>query len=238
MMASIGGLALSVGAATVHAQDDARDAAGRRYFERGREAFDQADYETALVHFKHAYALSERGELQYNIGIAASRLQREEEAVEAFRRYLAETETPTREAEVRQRIQALERSIEEREATALALREATTRDASQALAEPVDGRRLPRSAIVGGSALGALGAAGVAAMGVGLARDGTCRQEAAGVCLVERAATPWTWVYGGVGLAALAGGAAWLGVSARRQKSSRALAVSLSPFGLEVSGSF
>jgi tetratricopeptide (TPR) repeat protein len=237
-MASIGWLAFAAGAATVHAQDDARDAAGRRYFERGREAFDRADYETALVYFQHAYALSARGELQYNIGIAASRLQREEEALEAFRRYLEETDTPPREAEVRQRIQALERSIAEREATALALREATTRETPPGLPEPVDGQPLPRSAIVGASALAAVGVAGVAAMGVGLSRDGRCRQEAAGVCVVEQAATAWTWVYGGVGLAALAGSAAWFGISAKRRKPSRSVDVSLSPAGLEVSGSF
>ena len=106
------------------AQETTDDNGGREYFERGRFAFEEADYETALAYFRHAYELSRRAELQYNIGVAADRLQREEEALEAFERYLAETEKPTRAAEVRQRIDALERSIAEREVTELALEEA------------------------------------------------------------------------------------------------------------------
>ena len=101
------------------------DAAGREYFEQGRTAFDRADYETALVYFRRAYQLSARSELQYNIGIAAARLQREEEALRAFQSYLEETDQPTRAAEVRERIDALERSLAERRATELALKEAT-----------------------------------------------------------------------------------------------------------------
>jgi len=67
------------------AQQEHDDTAARQYFERGREAFEQADYESSLVYFRHAYRLSGRGELQYNIGVAADRLQREEEALEALR---------------------------------------------------------------------------------------------------------------------------------------------------------
>lgn len=238
LLALLAALALVVGAggAPAYAQETPDDAAGREYFERGRAAFDEADYETALVYFRHAYRLSRRGELQYNIGVAADRLQREEEALEAFRHYLDETEEPLREAEVRERIEALERTMAERAATKRALEEAAMQP--RASVDPSDRARLPTSAIVGGSALAALGVAGVAAMGAGLSKNGTCRQEVEGQCVVERSATAWTWVYGGLGVAALAGSAAWFGIGARRQKRKRETRVTLGPTGVVVSGKF
>jgi len=218
-------------------QERADDAAGREYFERGRSAFENADYEGALVYFRHAYRLSRRGELQYNIGVAADRLQREEEALEAFRHYLEESRDPTREEEVRERIAALEQSIAERRATELALEEATIRYRSSEQ-KPSDGARLPRSTIIGASALAVVGVAGVAALGVGLAKNGSCKSEVAGNCVVENAATSWTYVYGALGGAALAASATWFAISVRRGKRKRETQVSLSPAGLVVSGKF
>jgi hypothetical protein len=231
------GLLVLVTGAPSAAQDRADDAAGREYFERGRSAFEHADYESALVYFRHAYRLSRRGELQYNIGVAADRLQREEEALEAFRHYLEEANEPTREEEVRERIEALERSIAERRATELALQEATARTHSVD-AEPADGGRLPRSTIIGASALAAVGAAGVVAMGVGLAKDGACTREVSGSCVVEDSATPWTYVYGALGGAALAASATWFGISVRRARNERETVISVGPRGLMVSGTF
>jgi tetratricopeptide (TPR) repeat protein len=229
-------LGLSTSAA---AQQAPNDAAAREYFERGRSAFEHADYERSLVYFRHAYRLSQRSELQYNIGVAADRLQREEEALDAFERYVEETESPAREAEVRERINALRQSIAKRKATERALAEATLRYQPPANhEEPSDGARVPTSAIVGSSALGAVGLAGIAAMGVGLARDGSCTREVAGRCVTESSATAWTWVYGGVGAAALAGSAVWLALSAKRRKEERKTQVSVSPTGVWVSRMF
>jgi tetratricopeptide (TPR) repeat protein len=221
------------------AQQEHDDTAARQYFERGREAFEQADYESSLVYFQHAYRLSGRGELQYNIGVAADRLQREEEALEAFELYLSDTEKPEREAEVRERINALRKSIEERKATARALEEAALRyQAAREVEDASDGKRVGRSALIGGSALAALGVGGVAAMAVALARDGACADEVAGRCVTESAATAWTWVYGGLGLAALAGSAAWISVDAKRRRATHETEVSFSPTGFVVSGKF
>jgi tetratricopeptide (TPR) repeat protein len=111
----------------VFAQTIADDAAAKEYFEAGRVAFDQADYESALTYFRHAYRTSGRGALLYNIGVAADRLQRDQEAVEAFEQYLETTEKPTRESEVRTRIEALRKSIADKEATERALMEAELR---------------------------------------------------------------------------------------------------------------
>jgi tetratricopeptide (TPR) repeat protein len=219
------------------ADDAPDDTVGREYFERGRAAFEEADYESALAYFRHAYELSGRAELQYNIGVAADRLQREDEALHAFRRYLEETKEPTREAEVRQRIDALERTIAQREVTELALEEAALRYETTTT-EPIDGRRLPRATIAGGTTLAAVGVAGVAAMTVGLVKNGSCSEEVAGTCVVEHSSTVWTWVYGGVGAAALAGSAAWFAISAKRVRGGRETRFSLSPNGFVVSGQF
>ena len=221
------------------AQQTPDDAAAREYFERGRSAFEEADYEGALVYFRHAYRLSQRGELQYNIGVAADRLQREDEALEAFGHYLEDSENVAREAEVQERVIALRQSIAEREATERALEEATIRYQTPAQNEMLsDGARIPTSAIIGSSALAAVGVAGVAAMSVGLAKNGSCSREVGGRCVTESSATAWTWVYAGIGVAALVGSATWLAVSAKRSKEKRKAQVSVSPTGLMVSGTF
>ena len=147
-------LAWLVGAVPAAAQQTPDDAAAREYFERGRVAFEQADYESALVYFRHAYRLSQRGELQYNIGVAADRLQREEEALEAFEHYLDESKDPAREAEVRERIDraaTVDRGTRSDRARA--------RRSDDSLSRPPTTRserrsRVPSSAIIGGERVG------------------------------------------------------------------------------------
>ncbi len=220
-------------------QETQNDGEAREYFEKARVAFDVADYERSLVYFRHAYRLSQRSELQYNIGVAADRLQREDEALEAFEEYLEATEQPEREAEVRERIEALRASIDERDATERALVEATIQyEASSPITQRDDGAKLPTSTIAGGSALAAIGAAGVAAMAVGLARDGSCKEERGGTCVTQNSATAWTWVYGGLGVAALAGSATWFVVSHKRTKAKREITWKIAPTGVVVSGKF
>jgi hypothetical protein len=97
---------------------------------------------------------------------------------------------------------------------------------------------LPKATIAGGTALAAAGVAGVVAMSVGLAKNGTCSQEVAGNCVTEHSVTPWTYVYGALGVAALAGSATWFGISAKRSKSKRETRFSIAPNGLVVSGTF
>ena len=225
-----------IASASASAQETSDDAAARKQFEHGRSAFEQSDYEQALMHFRNAYRLSHRGQLQYNIGITASRLQRDEEALVAFRSYLEEVEHPPREQEVRQRIAALEQAIEADKEAERQLSEAAVSSEDSDRASP--GRKIPRSAIVGSSVLGAVGVAGVATMGVGLAKSGTCVEEMAGVCVSERDTSRWTWVYGGVGVAALAGSVTWILVSRKRSKEKRNTAWMLTPTGVLVSGSF
>jgi ribosomal protein L29 len=226
------------------AQTDADDVAARHHFLQGRDAFNATEYETALYHFQEAYRLSERGRLQYNIGVTASRLRRDEEALTAFQRYLREVENPSRAQEVRKRIVALETAIaHEKEQRAKALAEAMRyRVVEEAAAsEPHDAareRKVPKSAIIGGSVLGAVGVAGVTTMGISLGRSGSCIEEVSGECVSKRAASPWTAVYGAIGIAALAGSATWLVVSSRRAKRERETAWMLGPTGVTVAGTF
>jgi tetratricopeptide (TPR) repeat protein len=218
------------------AQEIAGDAAAREHFLRGQAAFEAADYEQALVHLQESYRLSQRGQLQYNIG-------RAEEALEAFEHYLGEVENPTREQEVRKRMAALQATIakreQERALTEAAVRYAPPDSAPQPPRDRSSDRRIPSSAIVGSSVLAAVGVAGVAAMGVGIARGGSCvERDANGTCVTERAASAWTGVYGALGIAALAGSATWLAVSRKRTREKRSTAWMVTPAGIVVAGSF
>lgn len=233
-----------IAAGPTRAQKTANDAAARKQFERGRAAFEESNYEQALMHFRSAYRLSHRGQLQYNIGVTASRLQSDEEALDAFRNYLEEADHPPREQEVRQRIAALEQAIEakreaERQIPEVAVSsEGAVGSEGAVSSEDSLGRKIPTSAIVGSSILGAVGVAGIVTMSVGLAQSGRCVEESNGMCQSERSTSPWTWVYGGVGVAALAGSVTWILVSRKRTKNDRATAWMLTPTGVLVSGSF
>ncbi|MDH3202882.1 MAG: tetratricopeptide repeat protein [Myxococcales bacterium] len=221
------------------AQREAEDAAAKEYFLLGRAAYRVANYEQALAHFRHAYRLSGRSQLHYNIGICADRLGKHHEAFEAFERYLEGTENPSREEEVRMRVAVLRVAIEESDKRTQELAAAASHNATAALAGRPSDRKVPRSAIIGGSTLAALGTAGVIAMGVGLSQNGACLEtDASGACITERTSNTWTAVYGGIGVAALAGSASWLVISSRRAKRKRDTAWMLTPTGVLVSASF
>ncbi|MCX7807199.1 MAG: tetratricopeptide repeat protein, partial [Deltaproteobacteria bacterium] len=70
--------------------DEAKDQEARALFQAGQVAFEDGRFEDALQYFRRSYELSGRPALLYNIGLAADRLRRDEEALSAFERYLAE----------------------------------------------------------------------------------------------------------------------------------------------------
>jgi tetratricopeptide (TPR) repeat protein len=216
------------------------DAAAREHFLLGRAAYRGADYEQALAHFRRAHELSQRSQLLYNIAISADRFGNDEEALEAFISYLEENENSSRDQEVRERIAFLRLAIGERNEKERLVAEAAALDAAAAANrdDSGSGRRMPTSAIVGGSVLAAVGVAGIATMGLGLSQNGSCLEtDTSGTCVTERTASPWTTVYGVVGIAAVAGSVAWFTVSSRRGKR-KETAWMLSPTGITVSGSF
>jgi len=217
------------------------DSMAREHFVLGRAAYRGADYEQALDHFKRAYELSRRPQLKYNVGISADRLGKNEEALEAFESYLAENENPPRAQEVRERIAFLRLAVGEAKEKEHLMEEAAARAAAATttLDKTRLDRKIPKATIAGGSVLAAAGVAGVGAMSLGLSQRGSClERDTSGVCTNERTASPWTFVYGAIGVAALAGSATWFAVSHRRTKRERATVWMLTPTGVSVSGSF
>jgi len=92
------------------------DAEARGVFEAGRAAYAAGRYEDALQYFQRAYELSGRSQLLYNVGQAADRLRQDERALDAFKRYLAETPNPGNREEVETRIQILEGVVADKRA--------------------------------------------------------------------------------------------------------------------------
>jgi tetratricopeptide (TPR) repeat protein len=105
-------------AATESRDEDAREARARRLFELGRHAFDDGLYEEALRSFRESYELSGRAELLWNIGLSADRLRRDDEAIEAFDRYLRERPDAPNRRDAELRLEALRRARAERESAA------------------------------------------------------------------------------------------------------------------------
>jgi len=90
-------------------------AAARTAFKDGRVAFDRGHFAEALERFEHAYSLSGRSELLFNIGLAADRIREDERALEAFEQYLKETPDSTHREQVEQRVIALRQALARRQ---------------------------------------------------------------------------------------------------------------------------
>jgi tetratricopeptide (TPR) repeat protein len=80
--------------------------AARVAFKDGRIAFESGRYAEALERFEHAYTLSGKSELLYNIGLAADRIREDDRALEAFEQYLRETPSSRQREQVRMRVVA------------------------------------------------------------------------------------------------------------------------------------
>lgn len=130
------------------------DDEARAHFEAGRLAFVRGRYERALEAFRLAHELSGHAELLFNIGQAADRLRRDEVALEAFERFVAELPDHPQRAAVQARMEVLR--------AAIAQREAEERQEEEAR-DPGAG---PWVLIIGGAALAAGGAV---SLGVALA---------------------------------------------------------------------
>ena len=87
---------------------DKADAAARKAYRQGKSNFEKGYYEDALAAFRHAYALSPRAKLLYNIGVSADRLDRDEDALEAYEGYLSKLRRPSRAKEVHARVEGFQ----------------------------------------------------------------------------------------------------------------------------------
>lgn len=104
-----------------HAQATAeppQEDVAKALFEAGKTAFDAGQYEEALDSWLRAYRYSERPQLLYNLGLAADRLRRDEDALGYYERYLRELPDAENRVEARNRIAALRRARTERERAA------------------------------------------------------------------------------------------------------------------------
>jgi tetratricopeptide (TPR) repeat protein len=196
--------------------DDLGTQQARALFEAGRAAFEAAQYEDALQHFRQSYRISGRSALLYNIGVSADRLGRDAEALEAFEGYLrdAPADAPQR-ADAEVRVRVLRRRVEEGgERSATETSETTA--ARETTPHPSGGT--PGAVLAGWGIFGgglAVLAAGAIMLGVG--------QADASVVEGQPDGTPWTpeladaasraewariggWVLAGIGLAAAVGG--------------------------------
>lgn len=117
-------LALMLGHALPAEAQDAgrRDARARRHFEAGTSYMESEDYESALREFNQAYKLSPRPALLFNVGVAASKLDRFVEAIDAFEAFVASGAAAEREAEVQTRLT----DLKERQRAQQAAEEAAT----------------------------------------------------------------------------------------------------------------
>lgn len=77
-------------------------AAANGYYQRG-------EYEKAIEEFSKAYDLSKKAELFFNIAVCYEKMSKFEEALTAYRRYLAEMPWATDRQEVEARISLLEK---------------------------------------------------------------------------------------------------------------------------------
>lgn len=153
--------------------DASHDAEARGLFEAGRAAFADGRFEDALRYFEQSHALSHRPELLYNIGSAADRLQREEQALHAFEEYVERLPDAPNRREVEGRIRVLREHMQrvqaERDAAAAA---AAAQAADDAATAPVTDPLATEDSGSGGGVEGewwfwtllVVGAAGIAAV--------------------------------------------------------------------------
>ena len=205
----------------------AMDDEARALFNAGRVAFDDARYADALGHFRRAHELSGRTELLYNIGLAADRLRRDEEALEAFEAYLRELPDSPRSDDIRARVEILRETLarhasETPEPTATveppsddgSSGDGTSADTtSMGTGQSADGTPPVDDGppIAGPAVLGAVGLVGIGAAVVGLVAANDCLTMDAGRCSEQRSPSGLAiGVYGGLGIAAVAAALVWL----------------------------
>jgi hypothetical protein len=87
------GLLLALSAAPARAEDTVITPEAKAHFQAGVSFIDDPDgarYEEAYREFKAAYAISPSWKILGNLGLCAMKLERDGEAIQAFKRYLAE----------------------------------------------------------------------------------------------------------------------------------------------------
>ena len=129
--------ALAVPASAVAQEDDPDAEIARRRFDRGAAAYSRQDYAAALEEFEAARAVKQLPAFDSNIGRCLDRMERIDEAIRAYRRYLAAAPAAEDAPKIRDRIAVLE---------ARRPKPPATRPAPRALPPPPTPRPLPAPA--------------------------------------------------------------------------------------------
>jgi tetratricopeptide (TPR) repeat protein len=124
---------------------EAEQKAARLAFKQGRAAFEQGRYAEALDRFEHAYALSQRSELLFNIGLAADRIRHDERALEAFEEYLKDAPDSAHREQVQMRVIALREAMARHKVSEPVQKSAAPTPAEVAAASVSDEERSPLS---------------------------------------------------------------------------------------------
>jgi tetratricopeptide (TPR) repeat protein len=115
MAATVQAQAAKSGAGERAAVDDKE---ARELFRLGKQAFDEGRFERSLKYFNDAYDLSHRAALLSNVATALDRLRRDQEAVDAYQKYLALVpDAPNRE-QVEERVRIIQSALDKAQAAA------------------------------------------------------------------------------------------------------------------------
>ena len=235
------------------------DDEARGLFLAGQAAFSDARYEDALRYFRQAYELSGRAGLLYNVAVAANRLRRDNEALEAFEQFLREAppnHPSRRDAEVRASVLSTAREHRQEAATEEVETQSTTPEAEA----PAEASSAPPVEVAPGGGADTTPASIVLGVGAAVAVAG-------GVMLVVGQAdadsvtgaadgTPWAnvqaaagranllrnlgWVLAAVGVAGAAAGLTWalVGGSDHADATEATARLSVGPGGVLLEGEF
>jgi tetratricopeptide (TPR) repeat protein len=233
-------IALPARAGVPNPKADPDTEAAQRHFLRGSELYADGSYPEAIVEFEKARGLARLPALDYNIARCHDRLEHWREAVEAYRRYLEAAPKALDAAEVRARIELLQKRVPDQ-------------PPSPPPPPPVAPRR--NGILYGGVALIAVGVAlAAASLWSSIAARGN-NDDLVMACGPTRDRCPIgfdatrdtgqheelaAWVLGGVAAAAVVTGAALTGIGAQRRTEKLSIAPVLLPGGgaLTVGGRF
>lgn len=240
----------SLVAAPAWAQDEwaSPDEQARALFAQGEAAYGEGHFEEALGLFQRAYDLSGRPQLLYNIGISATNLGHDTEALDALERYLAALPEAPNRALVEGRLESLRRRIAEHDTAVQAAEQERARveaERAQEARRRAEGAESTRTLGWGLAIAGAaLAVGGAVLLGVGYAdlatvdgaADGTRWVDVRDAAAQAPILTGVGWGSLGVGLA-LAG--AGLGVAlGTGSPAEEGVTVSLGPGTVVVGGRF
>jgi tetratricopeptide (TPR) repeat protein len=94
------------------------DMKARKLFQAGRLAYREGQFDTAVENFRAAYELSPRAGLLFNLGMAAERARRDQEALQAYESYLKQEPEAHNRSYVESRIEFLREVLADDEAAA------------------------------------------------------------------------------------------------------------------------